>query len=149
MVCAFHTLVHTSRFVNTKCTQHASSNQNENLPVFHRQILQFWHPTPMIFRNEGDEDLRKIDPGYEEGKRNHHQEQENLVVAKASNVGEEIIEIKVFLWCFLFWISSFQTLFPFKVWGDFVRHITLVRVPNRVGYQYLFFNTLIHSNLPG
>lgn len=80
----------------------------------------------MIFRNEGDEDLRKVDPGHEEGERNHHQEQENLVVAKTSNVWEEIIEIKVFLWSFFFWTSSFQTLLPFKVWGDFVRHITLV-----------------------
>lgn len=99
----------------------------------------------MIFRDEGDEDLRKVDPGHEEGKGDHHQEQENLVVAKASNVREEIIEIKIFLWCVFFWISSFQTLLSFKVWSDFVRHVTLVGVPNQGGYQYLCFNTLIHS----
>lgn len=66
------------------------------LPFLDREVLQFRHAAPVLLRHEGDEYLREVHPGNEEGERDHQHEQDPLVGAELAYVWQQVVEVHVF-----------------------------------------------------
>lgn len=65
------------------------------LPFLDCEIFQFRHAAPVLLRHEGDEYLREVHPGNEEGKWYHQHEQDPLVLAEFAYVRQQVVEIHV------------------------------------------------------
>lgn len=65
------------------------------IPFLGREVLQFRHAAPVLLRHEGDEYLREVHPGDEEGERYHQHEQDPLVGAELAYVRQQVVEVQV------------------------------------------------------
>lgn len=65
------------------------------VPFLDREVLQFRHAAPVLLRHEGDEYLREVHPGDEEGERYHQHEQDSLVGAELAYVRQQVVEVQV------------------------------------------------------
>lgn len=66
-----------------------------NPPVIQRQILELWHPAPVLVRHQRYENLRKIHPRHIKRKRHHQTEQYFLIASKFPDVGQQVVKVHV------------------------------------------------------
>lgn len=64
-------------------------------PLLEGEIPEFRHPAPVALRHEGDEDLGEVNPGDEEGERDHEDEEDLLVEPELPDVRQQLVEIHV------------------------------------------------------
>lgn len=89
------------------------------LPLFDGEILQFRYAAPVLFRHEGDEYLREVDPGDEEGERYHQHEQNLLIDAELADVRQQVVEVQVLGLLFLL-IVPLRVFVPSLLDGRFL-----------------------------